>query len=172
MAREVNRVILNYPTAVRDQRLFQDAVNSSTWADGWRDRRIASKKPGVIITPAGMLKGGPAMFYISKIGKKAHDAVFLVSFQIPGTPGKELLEKGRCVIDGKMRRVKSRVKHFDFSSHCGASQLQSFVKNLKGSPKVYIVHGAEGNCERFAKWVQKETGLDAAAPNSGDVFPV
>jgi len=172
MAREVNRVILNYPSAVRDQRLFQDAVNSSKWADGWRDRRIASKKPGVIITPAGMLKGGPAMFYISKIGKKARNAVFLVSFQIPGTPGKELLEKGRCVIDGKMRRVKSRVKHFDFSSHCGASQLQSFVKNLKGNPKVYVVHGAEGNCERLAKWVQKEAGLNAVAPNSGDVFPV
>lgn len=172
MAREVNRVILNYPKSVRDERLFANAVNSSTWADGWRDRRYASKKPGVIITPAGMLKGGPAMFYISKIGKKAHNAVFLVSFQIPGTPGKELLEKGRCVIDGKMRKVKSRVKHFDFSSHCGASQLQSFVKNLRGNPKVYVVHGAEGNCERFAKWVQKETGLNAVAPNSGDIHGV
>lgn len=172
MAREVNRVVLNYPKSVRDERLFSNAVNSSTWADGWRDRRFASKKPGVIITPAGMLKGGPAMFYVSKIGKKAHNAVFLVSFQIPGTPGKELLEKGRCVIDGKMRKVKSRVKHFDFSSHCGASQLQSFVKNLRGHPKVYVVHGAEGNCERFAKWVQKETGLDAIAPNSGDAHGV
>jgi putative mRNA 3-end processing factor len=172
MAREVNRVILNYPNAVRDERLFQDAVNSSTWADGWRDRRLATKKPGVIITPAGMLKGGPAMFYVSKIGKKAHNAVFLVSFQIPGTPGKELLEKGRCVIDGKMRKVKSKVKHFDFSSHCGASQLQALVKSLKGNPTVYIVHGAEGNCERFAKWIQKETGLNAVAPNSGDTYRV
>ena len=172
MAREVNRVVLNYPSAVRDQRLFQDAVNSSNWADGWRDRRYAAKKPGVIITPAGMLKGGPAMFYISKVGKKANNAVFLVSFQIPGTPGKELLEKGRCVIDGKMRRVKSRVKHFDFSSHCGASQLQMLIKNLKGNPKVYVVHGAEGNCERFAKWIQKETGLNAIAPNSGDAHQV
>jgi putative mRNA 3-end processing factor len=172
MAREVNRVMLNYLNFIRDPRLFQDAVNSSMWADGWRDRRLASKKPGVIITPAGMLKGGPAMFYVSKIGKKAQNAVFLVSFQIPGTPGKELLEKGRCVIDGKMRRVKSKVKHFDFSSHCGASDLQAFVKNLKGNPNVYVVHGAEGNCERFAKWIQKETGLNAVAPNPGDTFKV
>jgi len=172
MAREVSRVMLNYPNYIRDPRLFQDAANSSTWADGWRDRRQATKKPGVIISPAGMLKGGPAMFYISKIGKKVHNAVFLVSYQIPGTPGKELLEKGRCVIDGKMRKVKSKVKHFDFSSHCGASQLQSIVKNLKGNPTVYVVHGAEGNCEKFAKWIQKETGLNAVAPNSGDAFKV
>jgi putative mRNA 3-end processing factor len=172
MAREVNRVMLNYLNYLRDPRLFQDATNSSKWADGWRDRRLATKKPGVIISPAGMLKGGPAMFYVSKIGKGAQNAVFLVSYQIPGTPGKELLEKGRCVIDGKMRKVKSKVKHFDFSSHCGASQLQSVVKSLKGNPTVYVVHGAEGNCERFAKWIQKETGLNAVAPNSGDTFKV
>jgi putative mRNA 3-end processing factor len=172
MAREVNRVMLNYLDYLGDPRLFQDAVNSSHWADGWRDRRLAAKKPGVVISPAGMLKGGPAMFYVSKIGKKANSAVFLVSFQIPGTPGKELLEKGRCVIDGRMRKVKAKVKHFDFSSHCGASQLQSVVKSLKGNPTVYVVHGAEGNCERFAKWIQKEIGLNAVAPNSGDVHTV
>jgi len=172
MAREVNRVVLNYPNYLREPRLFQEAANSSKWADGWRDRRLASKKPGVIISPAGMLKGGPAMFYISKIGKRAQNAVFLVSYQIPGTPGKELLEKGRCVIDGKMRKVKSKVKHFDFSSHCGASQLQSVARSFKGNPTIYVVHGAEGNCERFAKWIREETGLHAIAPNSGDTFKV
>lgn len=172
MAREVNRVMLNYPNYLREPRLFQEAANSSKWADGWRDRRFATKKPGVIISPAGMLKGGPAMFYVSKIGKRAQNAVFLVSYQIPGTPGKELLEKGRCVIDGKMRKVKSKVKHFDFSSHCGASQLQSVAKSFKGNPTVYVVHGAEGNCERFAKWIREETGLNAIAPNPGDTFKV
>ncbi|MGQ9564979.1 MAG: MBL fold metallo-hydrolase [Candidatus Bathyarchaeales archaeon] len=172
MAREASRIMLNYPEYVKDFRIFQNAVQASNWADGWRDRRLATKKPGVIISPAGMLKGGPAMFYVSKIGKKTHDGVFLVSYQIPGTPGRELMEKGRCVIDGKMRKVKAKVKHFDFSSHCGASELQSVVKSLKGNPTVYVVHGAEGNCEKFAKWVQKETGLNAVAPKAGDVFKV
>jgi len=172
MAREANRIMLNYPDYVKDFRLFQNAVQASNWADGWRDRRLATKKPGVIISPAGMLKGGPAMFYVSKIGKKTHNGVFLVSYQIPGTPGRELMEKGKCVIDGKMRKVKAKVKHFDFSSHCGASELQSVVKSLKGNPTVYVVHGAEGNCERFAKWIQKETGFNAVAPKAGDVFKV
>ncbi|MEM2102440.1 MAG: MBL fold metallo-hydrolase [Candidatus Bathyarchaeia archaeon] len=172
MAREANRIMLNYPDYVKDFRLFQNAVQSSNWADGWRDRRLATKKPGVIISPAGMLKGGPAMFYVSKIGKKSHNGVFLVSYQIPGTPGRELMEKGKCIIDGKMRKVKAKVKHFDFSSHCGASELRSVVKGLKGNPTVYVVHGAEGNCEKFAKWVQKETGLNAVAPKAGDVFKV
>ncbi len=109
---------------------------------------------------------------MQKLGKKSRNAVFLVSYQIPGTPGRELLEKGRCVIDGKMRKVKARVERFDFSSHCGASELQETVKSLEGSPKVYVVHGAEGNCTRFAKWIKKEAGLKALAPKSGDTFTV
>jgi putative mRNA 3-end processing factor len=119
-----------------------------------------------------MLKGGPAVFYTSKIGKKAHNAIFLVSYQIPGTPGRELMEKGVCLIDGKMRKVKARVEHFDFSSHCGASQLKEAVKKLGGKPKIYVVHGAEGNCELFAKWMRSELGLEATAPKAGDTVKV
>jgi putative mRNA 3-end processing factor len=119
-----------------------------------------------------MLKGGPAVFYVQKLGKKRRDAVFLVSYQIPGTPGRELLEKGRCVIDGKMRKIKAQVERFDFSSHAGASELQATVKKLEGNPKVYVIHGAEGNCEHFAKWIKEETGLEAVAPRSGDIVTV
>jgi putative mRNA 3-end processing factor len=170
MAREVSRVMMSYPQFLRDERAFADAIHSANWVEGWRDRRRAAKMPGVIISPAGMLKGGPAVFYISKMGKKSDSAVFLVSYQIPGTPGKELLEKGICVIDGKMRKIKARVEHFDFSSHCGASELKEALKRLGGKPKVYVVHGAEGNCELLAKWARSELGLDAVAPRTGEKF--
>jgi putative mRNA 3-end processing factor len=172
MAREVSRIMMSYPEFLKDPRAFADAIHSTTWVEGWRDRRKALRNPGVIISPAGMLKGGPAMFYISKIGKRSSNAVFMVSYQIPGTPGKELLEKGVCTIDGKMRKIKARVQHFDFSSHCGASELKEAIKRLGGNPKVYVVHGAEGNCEYFAKWVREELGLESVAPRTGDTFKV
>ncbi len=172
MTRKTNRILMEHTAFLRDPRLFMDAVHSVTWVDGWRDRRKAPKKPGVIVSPAGMLKGGPAAFYVQKLGKKSRNAIVLVSYQIPGTPGRELLEHGRCVIDGKMQKVKAKVERFDFSSHCGASELQETVKGLKGNPKVYVVHGAEGNCKRFAKWVKKEAGFEASAPRSGDTFTI
>ncbi len=172
MARAANRIMMNNTGFLQDPKLFMDAIHGSTWVDGWRDRRNAVKKPGVIISPAGMLKGGPAAFYISKLGKKSRNAVFLVSYQIPGTPGHELMKNGVCVIDGKVRKVKAEVAHFDFSSHCGANQLQEVVKNLKGNPTVFTVHGAEGNCLKFAKWAKKEAGLKAFAPKAGDRFTV
>jgi len=172
MAREASGIMMNYREFLRDPRLFMDAIHSADWVEGWRDRRKATKTPGVIISPAGMLKGGPAVFYTSKVGKKAHNAIFLVSYQIPGTPGRELLEKGVCLIDGKMRKVKARVEHFDFSSHCGATQLKEAVKSLDGKPKVFVVHGAERNCELLAKWVRNELGLEATAPKTGDIVKV
>ncbi|UCE29692.1 MAG: MBL fold metallo-hydrolase [Candidatus Bathyarchaeota archaeon] len=170
MARKVNRMIMNRTTYVRDPQLFMNAMHAVTWSAGWKDRRAASRRPGVIISPAGMLKGGPAAFYIQKIGKKQRNAVFLVSYQIPGTPGRELLEKGRCAIDGKIRKVKAKVEHFDFSSHCGAGELKETVKQLEGNPVVYVIHGAEENCERFARWIREETGLEAIAPKVGDRY--
>ncbi len=172
MARAANRIMMNHTKFVENPRLFMDAIHSATWIDGWRDRRNASRKSGAIISPAGMLQGGPAAYYISKIGKKTQNAVFLVSYQIPGTPGRELLEKGMCTIDGKLRKIKAQVEHFDFSSHCGASQLREVVKGLEGKPTVFAVHGAEGNCERLAKWVKRQTGLKAVAPKAGDRFTV
>jgi len=172
MAREASRIIMNYKEFLKDPRLFMNAMHSMDWVEGWRDRRKASKDPGVIISPAGMLKGGPAAFYISKIGKKAGNAVFLVSYQIPGTPGKELLEKGVCTIDGKVRKIKAQYRHFDFSSHCGASKLKEALTRLGGKPKVFVVHGAEGNCELFANWAKTELGLDAVAPRTGENYQI
>ncbi len=172
MARKVNRIMMNHTPYLQNPELFMNAIHTAAWVDGWKDRRTAAKKPGAIISPAGMLKGGPAAFYIQKVGKKSRNGVFLVSFQIPGTPGRELLDKGRCLIDGKMRRIKARVEHFDFSSHCGASELQETIKQMEGNPTVYVMHGAEGNPQRFAKWVKEETGLKAVAPKAGDVYTV
>jgi putative mRNA 3-end processing factor len=172
MAREASRIIMNYKEFLRDPRLFVNAIHSLDWVDGWRDRRRAAKDPGVIISPAGMLKGGPSQFYISKIAKKAGNSIFLVSYQIPGTPGKQLLDKGITTIDGKVSKVKAQYRHFDFSSHCGASQLKEGLRRLGGKPKVFAVHGAEGNCELLANWAKTELGLDAVAPKTGETYDI
>jgi putative mRNA 3-end processing factor len=172
MAREANRIMMNHPSYMRDPKLFIDALHSATWVEGWKDRRKVAKKPGAIISPAGMLKGGPAAFYIQKVGKKSQNGVFLVGYQIPGTPGRELLDGGKCIIDGKEQNVKAQVKRFDFSSHSGANDLKEAVKELEGNPVVYVVHGEEGTCETFSEWIKTEVGLDSVAPKAGEEFTI
>ena len=172
MAREANRIMMNHSAYMRDPELFKKALHSATWVEGWRDRRKLAKMQGAIISPAGMLKGGPAAFYVQRIGKKSGNGVFLVGYQIPGTPGRELLDEGKCVIDGKVQKVKSQVKRFDFSSHSGENELKNAVKDLEGNPTVYVVHGEEENCLMFAEWIKKEVGLEAIAPKAGDTYIV
>lgn len=172
MAREVNRIMMNHVSYMRDPKLFKRALHSAAWVDGWKDRRRVAGKPGAIISPAGMLKGGPAAFYLPKIGKKSKNGVFLVGYQIPGTPGRELLDTGKCIIDGKVQNVKAQVKRFDFSSHSGANELKQAVKDLKGNPTVYVVHGEPETCESFAEWIKTEVGLKALAPKTGESFTV
>ena len=172
MAREANRIMMNHSSYMRDPKLFLKALRSAAWVDGWKDRRKMASKPGAIISPAGMLKGGPAAFYIQKVGKKSKNGVFLVGYQIPGTPGRELLDEGKCVIDGKVQNVKAQVKRFDFSSHSGAKELKDAVKELKGNPTVYVVHGEPANSEMFAEWIKTEVGLEAIVPKAGEAFTV
>jgi putative mRNA 3-end processing factor len=172
MAREANRIMMNHSSYMRDPKLFMKALHSAAWVEGWKDRRKIAGKQGAIISPAGMLKGGPAAFYIQKVGKKSKNGVFLVGYQIPGTPGRELLDGGKCIIDGKVQNVKAQVKRFDFSSHSGANDLKDAVKELKISPKVYVVHGEPATCEMFAEWIKTEVGLDAVAPKTGETFTV
>lgn len=136
------------------------------------DRLEALDQPSVIIAPAGMLKGGPAAFYMRYLVEDPRSAVFLVSFQLPGTPGAMLLEEGKYTVDGNVKDVKSKVGQYRFSSHAGRKQLQDFLKLFDAGTKVFAVHGEKDRCEALAKWASKELNLDAFAPVNGDIFDI
>ncbi len=172
MALKANRILADHPESLRDPDLFSRAIRRAEWIDQWHDRRRATKTPCVIVSPAGMLKGGAAIFYMESISMNRKNAIFLVSFQIPGTPGRILQEKGQFMLRGKMRKVEASVEKFDFSSHCGKSELQQVLSKVNGRAKAFVVHGAEGNCSNLAEWASKEVGLDAQAPKTGQTIEV
>jgi putative mRNA 3-end processing factor len=172
MARKVNDIMLSNPEFLRQAKSFKSFIDSSDMVKGWRDRRHAVRRPGVIIAPSGMLEGGTALFYMEQVAMDEKDAVFLVSYQIPNSGGAKLLETKRFVIKGQEQRVKAQVARYDFSSHAGKTELREFLRNLKGSPKVYVLHGAEGNCNLLANWAAEELHLEAVAPESGETFKI
>ena len=171
MAEDANEILFSHPDYLRDPKLFAEAMQKTHWVKGWRERRLAIKKPGVIVSPAGMLKGGHAIFYMNKVAKKGNNAIFLVSYQIPGTPGRKLLETKKFILNGKIRKVEADVEHFDFTSHSGRKQLLETAKR-SGCTKAFTIHGAEENCQVFASLLKDELGIDAVAPKPGDVFKV
>ncbi len=171
MAEDANEILFNYPDYLRDPELFAEAMRTTHWIKGWRERRLAVRKPCVIVSPAGMLKGGHAVFYMNKVAKRKDNAIFLVSYQIPGTPGRKLLETKKFVLNGEVRRVEAEVDQFDFTSHSGRKQLLETAKR-SGCTKAFTVHGAEENCQTLASLLRDNLGIEAVAPKPGDVFEI
>ncbi|MEM2893262.1 MAG: MBL fold metallo-hydrolase [Candidatus Bathyarchaeia archaeon] len=172
MARLVNEALINHPDYLRDPKTFIKVVNEIREIRGWRDRREALKKNSIIVSPSGMLEGGNALFYMEHLALEEENAIFLVSFQIPGSGGAKLLETGMFTIKGRDEAVRARVKRFDFSSHAGKTQLEEFLKGLEGKPNVYVIHGEPQNCEALAQFARDELGLNSVAPNQGESFTV
>jgi len=172
MALETNEILMRNMRYLRDQRLFMEAVRSAQWMNGWKDRRTAVRNPGVIVSPAGMLKGGAAVFYTERVAKDPNNAILIVSYQVPGTPGRQLIDKKMFSIGGKMRRVEAEVAQFDFSSHVGRKELHDLVHKFDSKTKVYLMHGAEGACQSFASWIRSDTGLETVVPEAGETYEV
>jgi putative mRNA 3-end processing factor len=172
MARKASEILMQHSHFLRDSVLFLEALHNAYWVRGKRDRRRRLREKGVIISPAGMLKGGAAVFYLERLAKNPENAIFLVGYQISGTPGHQLLSEKKFLIKGEVREVKARVERFDFSSHAGRSGLIKFARMVKGNPTVFTIHGADNNCNILAEIVREEVGLKALSPKPGKVFHI
>ncbi len=172
MALDAIRMLEAHPNSLRDEQLFRRAMREAEQIKNWHERRRAARTPSVIVSPAGMLKGGASVFYMENIAPKEENGVFLVSYQVPGSPGRILLDEGRFMLHGKARKVKARVEKFDFSSHGGKTQLQETLKELDKGTRVFVVHGDESNCKRLAEWAGSELGLQAATPRPGETAEI
>lgn len=172
MALKANEILLRHKDYLRDPKLFVSAMRDVESVRSWSMRRKIVKERCVIIAPAGMLSGGTAVFYNSEVSKNPRNGVVIVAYQVPGTPGRALLEERVAIIGGRPRKVKARVGRFDLSSHSGRSQLLELVKRVKGNPKVLTIHGEEKNCIGFAKDIREIFGFDAHAPVAGETVRI
>jgi len=172
MALEAIRMLEEFPNSLRDGERFKSAMRQAEQITNWNTRRHAARTPGVIVSPAGMLKGGASVFYMENIASGDKNGIFLVSYQVEGSPGRILLEEGRFLLHGKSRKVKARVEKYDFSSHGGRSQLQEALREVDKTTHVFVIHGEESNCKRLSDWAQQELGLRTSVPAAGETHDV
>lgn len=170
MALDAIRMLEEHPKALKDEQLFRRAMGEAEQIKNWRDRRRAARTEGVIVSPAGMLKGGASVFYMENIATNQDNGIFLVSYQVQGSPGRILLDEGQFVLHGKARKVGARIERFDFSSHGGKTQLEETLKEVDKKTRVFVVHGEEGNCKHLAEWASQELGLQTSTPRPGETY--
>ena len=163
MALKVNEVLLRYPKYLRNPEIFQDVIDRVVAVNDHQERKRILTEPCVVISPAGMLVGGNAVYYLQQLAFNDKNGIALVSYQGEGTPGKKLLDTGKVETRGKDLNVKAEVKQFQFSGHADRDSLFEMIKNLKGNPKIMTVHGDDESCTRFAEEIHERFGFDAHA---------
>ncbi|MGE5685194.1 MAG: MBL fold metallo-hydrolase [Nitrososphaerota archaeon] len=172
MALKANEIMLRNPSFLRDPEGFKKIITEIEWVKGWQRRKHLVKEPGVIISPAGMLVGGTALFYLQEIAKNPNNGIALVSYQGKGTPGRLLLEKGLVSYNGKTKKSLAEVKHYEFSGHSSRTELFEILSKIKGNPRVLTVHGDDMSCTKFASEIKEKYGFDAIAPDNGQIVEV
>jgi putative mRNA 3-end processing factor len=108
------------------------------------------------------------MTYVPEIRANPTNKVALTGYQVEGTPGRELLERGRAEFDGRVLPVSARVEWYDFSAHADREGLLDVLSAYRDS-RVLVNHG--DRCGDFAAELSDD-GFDASAPELGDEIGV
>lgn len=172
MALKVNSIMFRHPDYLRDPRVFAEAINGALEVREHRERKRAMEQPCAVISPAGMLVGGNAVYYLQELAFNDKNGIALVSYQGEGTPGKKLLDTGKVSARGKEISVSAEVKQFQFSGHADRNELFDMIKKIKGNPKVLTVHGDAESCKTFAREIHERFGFEAHAPVADETITV
>ncbi len=172
MALKVNEIMFNHPDYLRDPKVFADAINQAVAVKDHEKRKRAIEEPCVVISPAGMLVGGNATYYLQELSFNSNNGIALVSYQGEGTPGKKLLDTKKVSTRGKDLSVAAEVKQFEFSGHSDRNELFEVIKKIKGNPKVLTVHGDTESCKKFAQEIHEKFGFEAHAPDVNEVISI
>lgn len=171
MGVDVFNLIKRSPDCVNDIKKLENAFTSANIIEP-QDRKAIINEPSIIVTSAGMLNGGPVLYYIDEIFNDPKSKIHLTGYQAEDTNGRKALES-RYIENGKRTiKLNCRLELYDFSAHCGDAQLKDVVKTFcgNGTETVIMVHGE--NTEGFAQWVQEELGVRSYAPHDDEIISI
>jgi putative mRNA 3-end processing factor len=169
MGRDVYKILQKYPEYLRNSELLDRAFGRATSVKD-QHRGSVLKEPSVIVTTAGMLNGGPALYYLSRLYKDPKSKILLTGYQVEGTNGRLALKHGIIETGDDVLVLKPKIEQYDFSAHSGDTELKKLVKDFckKGTERVFVMHGDK--TELFVQWISEEIGVDAYAPSNGESF--
>ena len=163
MGKKVSEVYLQHSDLLKDPRGLKKGLNGVIWVQGKSGRSKVLKRPCVIVTTSGMMKGGPVVGYAQKIFNDPKSKIHLTSFQAEGTPGRVLMEHGRLPYgkNGELVRVGCKYEKYELSAHPSQSEMIASLK--KWSPKkIFLVHGDAPVMNIFKKKIEESLGIDTS----------
>ena len=130
-------------------------------------------KPKVIMSASGMCEAGRIRHHLKHNLWRTESTILFVGYQVPGTLGHALLNGVSTVrLFGEEVEVRSPIVNLPgISGHADYNHLTAWIASFEKKPqKVFVVHGEETTAVGFADHLNRDLGLDAYAPYSGDAF--
>jgi len=173
MGVEATKIILSHPAFIKNSSLLKKSFDSVSLVTKKTRKRVFDE-PSIVVTTAGMANGGPVLNYLKKIYKDPKGKLMFTGYQVEGTNGRMILEKGLVRLNRNLVKIESTVEQYDFSSHSGDKELKSMVKRMadKGVNLFFTVHGEREKNELFAKYIKEEIGCEAIAPHTNDTYNI
>ncbi|MFN3909706.1 MAG: beta-CASP ribonuclease aCPSF1 [Candidatus Anstonellaceae archaeon] len=145
-------------------------------AKGDRKEIVEEFEPCVILSPSGMMTGGPVLDYLKYMAQDEKNALFFVGYQSAISLGRKiqngLKEVPMIGDDGKtdVLKINMEVTTIEgYSGHSDRHQLMKYVKNIRPHPrKIFTMHGEEGKCDDLAKSVSHMIRAESRAPMNLD----
>ena len=182
LARKILTEYSEFPESFRDFTRYKSAAKKAQFVSREKRKKIGGKSQALIISPSGMLKGGAAIDYIPTFLDDPNSAVFLVGYQVEGTPGRKLVDEKIFEFKEKGKRnypsrdmfikAKCKIEYFDFSSHADKVHINDYINKLKfrnNSKFVFCVHGDEKSTTSFAHNLSKKN-YNSVAPEIGESY--
>jgi len=183
LAKKVSRTFLDYPESLKNISLYKKALKKAEFISK-KSRKLALKSNGVIIAPSGMLKGGAAINFVKSFLNDPASAIYLVGYQVEGTPGRTLLDNGVLVFSERERngsysrelRIKAKCdyNYFNFSSHADGAYIRQYIENLRfrdDSKYIFCIHGDKEATTALANEMVKKS-YNSVAPEIGEVYKI
>lgn len=168
MGKKVADLYIKYSNLIKNPKKLKEALANAKWIYGTKDRKEAMKKPGIIVTTSGMMKGGPVVGYVEKMLNDPKSKIHLSGYQGDETPGRMLQDEGKLPYgqNGKIVKVGCKYEKYDLSAHPGQAEMIRALKSWSPS-KAFLVHGDKKVMPLFKKKIEEETGIEVVIPKQG-----
>ena len=150
---------------------FDGLVTASTVEESMAINTDA--RPKVILSASGMCEGGRIRHHLKHNLWNPLNVILFVGYQAVGTLGRVLVDGADEVkLFGEDIAVRAEILQLPgVSGHGDMDELTRWITHLAPAPRhVFVNHGEDAVCERFAERLHDEFGLETSAPYSGTVY--
>lgn len=171
LARDATQMAMSYGHYLRDPGALRRILKKVTWIRTEAERAKALDRFPIIVTTAGMVGGGPILYYLRQLRGIPEAKILFVGYLTEDSPARGLIETGILRTAEEEIKLRCDIRHYDLSAHAGRSELFEIVRRMKPS-LVVCAHGEPKFCDRFAEEISDDLGIRAVAPANGDTVEI